>query len=377
MGGVKVGDRLTIEIEAQDKASEILQGINSSVEQLRLNLDGTVKSTESMMSVWKQAEKGAVKLRERLGKTAASLAGTGKELVGLAKTIGVDFGDSLTASIGESLSGLPSKMFAWGSQAVSMFANGMNSASGQVASSAHRIADMLAGYFEMHSPTRLGPLSKEDPSKWTHRLVSLLATGLVSAEDVLTKNLEKITSMMLGAFDIKDIPVLTRYAQSVTSSLSSLYREMPTWVGGYSYSKTGLDLRDKGVLSDMYGQHKQQDELRLFKRLLEGGFYSKTEPVHEAFTDKDITRKEAESYYSQWFTGLGESIGAIYELLATDQQGFNAFMRQNQSLRGKYFVHKGGKWQRTAQTLGGADQSPDVAEGVDTWNEFLNKKYLI
>ena len=269
----------------------MISEVELSFDQLKNKLNENKEAIKTLLSAWTKAEHGAVKLRTKISETTKSLRISGKQLSEMVKTIGTEFGSSLSDSINKSLSDLPDLMFSWGSNATSMFASGMNQGSHEIEASAYRISDTLAGYFEMHSPARIGPLSKEDPAMWTKRLVTLLATGLVSAEDILTEKLQKISGLMVSAFDMTKSPSLTRYIESITTNFADMSRSIPTQASGEIsklYSPTGVDFRKSENIVKLQEQDKLADEFKLFRELL-----TRSRPanegrgIHSAFAGGD------------------------------------------------------------------------------------------
>jgi len=384
-----MSDRLMIEIEAKDSASSVISEVESSLEQLKNKLNENKEAIKTLLSAWTKAEHGVVKLRTKISETTKSLRISGKQLSEMAKTIGSDFGSSLSDSINKSLSDLPDLMFSWGSNAASMFASGMNQGSHEIEASAYKISDMLAGYFEMHSPARIGPLSKEDPAMWTKRLVTLLATGLVSAEDILTEKLQKISGLMVSAFDMTKSPSLTRYIESITTNFADLYRKIPTQASGEIsklYSSTGVDFRKSENIVKLQEQDKLADEFKLFRELL-----TRSRPanegrgIHSAFAGGD----DYDGYLESWFTGIGSAQGAVDEMLSSDQRKFSQWLKKNPDQR-KYFSfdEEKNRWKRTGRSPNTIKQLtkmedgrwrpenvPEVAEGVMLWDDYLNKEY--
>lgn len=64
-----------------------------------------------------------------------------------------------------------------------------------------KMAQMLPDYFSVHSPAKLGPLSKEDPKNWTVRLMRLMSEGLISVTDLLSGNVAKVAGLLSSIGD--------------------------------------------------------------------------------------------------------------------------------------------------------------------------------
>lgn len=78
----------------------------------------------------------------------------------------------------------------------SLLASGLDDGMQVWESTIDRMAQMLPDYFSVHSPAKLGPLSKEDPKNWTVRLMRLMSEGLISVTDLLSGNVEKVAGLL-------------------------------------------------------------------------------------------------------------------------------------------------------------------------------------
>lgn len=78
----------------------------------------------------------------------------------------------------------------------SLLASGLDDGMQVWESAIDRMAQMLPDYFSVHSPAKLGPLSKEDPKNWTVRLMRLMSEGLISVTDLLSGNVEKVAGLL-------------------------------------------------------------------------------------------------------------------------------------------------------------------------------------
>ncbi|HOO96953.1 MAG TPA: hypothetical protein PKV16_04740 [Caldisericia bacterium] len=361
-------DKLVIEIEAKDRASPKIEELKTSIVELSSFMNENTATLTKLQESWKKAESGILSLKKTIDSTSESLKKTGANLTSIAKTIGRDFGASLTESISASLSDLPGLMFSWGNTAAGMFAKGLSQGSGQIESAAYRISDMLAGYFEMHSPARLGPLSKEDPMLWTKRLVELLANGLVSAEDVLTRQLDKIASMMVSSFDISGTSSFGQSIGGVVDSISNIFRSAPVAERGYS------NYNDPRVPENILAQYESSQNAReyeLFYQIMKTAKPVTNSGWHEAFTGGE----DYEQYWNEWFTGIGVAKASVEDMARTEPTKFEQLLKYNPGLKDYYRKDEAtGAWvQYNKYTT--ASKSPETPDGVLSWDEWLNDYY--
>lgn len=187
-----MADKLTITVEANDRASQVIDGLSKKLIDLSKQTEYTgVKALEFDKQL-KTVTSSIELLGLRFAAFSNDLVRSGQTIVQTGRDIGRSLGTEMVSSTAGSLSQLTNLMQSWGINAARAFATGLRSGSGEVSSAAYDISDILAGYLQVHSPTRYGPLSVEDPKNWTARLISLLSQGLVSSKGLIENGVDQI-----------------------------------------------------------------------------------------------------------------------------------------------------------------------------------------
>lgn len=190
-----MADKLTITIEANDQAAPVIESLRRKLEELSKQTENTTSKTLAFDGQVKSATSSIEAMSEKTAETASELARSGQIIAQTGRDIGKSFGTEMIASVSGSLTQLVQLMSGWGANAARSFATGLKSGSGDIADAANQLSDILAGYLQIHSPTRLGPLSVEDPKLWTQRLAKLLSEGLLSGKDLIEKGVSDISSI--------------------------------------------------------------------------------------------------------------------------------------------------------------------------------------
>lgn len=194
-------DKLTITIEAQDKAGVVLDSLAKKLEELGKQADATRGKTTDLDSAVKNATATIESLTLKVVAAGTEITRSGSAIAQTGRDIGRSFGTEMIASVSGSLSQLSSLMSGWGANAARAFATGLRSGSADVSGAAYELSDILAGYLQVHSPSKYGPLSVEDPKNWTLRLAKLLGEGLISGKELIEKGVGDLGKIMaqLGA----------------------------------------------------------------------------------------------------------------------------------------------------------------------------------
>ncbi len=190
-----MADKLTITIEANDQAAPIIESLRRKLEELSKQTENTTSKTLAFDGQVKSATRSIEAMSAKTAETASELTRSGQIIAQTGRDIGKSFGTEMIASVSGSLTQLVQLMSGWGANAARSFATGLKSGSGDIADAANQLSDILAGYLQIHSPTRLGPLSVEDPKLWTQRLAKLLSEGLLSGKDLIEKGVSDISSI--------------------------------------------------------------------------------------------------------------------------------------------------------------------------------------
>lgn len=190
-----MADKLTITIEANDRASQVIEGLSKKLDGLSKQTEATgVKSLEFDRQI-KAVSASVESLGSKVTAFSSELSRSGQTIVQTGRDIGRSLGTEIVSSTTGSLNQLTTLMQSWGVNAARAFAQGLRAGSADVSSAAYDISDILAGYLQVHSPTRYGPLSVEDPKNWTARLVALLSQGLLSGRDLIENGVDAISSI--------------------------------------------------------------------------------------------------------------------------------------------------------------------------------------
>lgn len=268
--------------------------------------------------------------------------------------------DAIKEELGEKQSpSLPGEMEKHGKLANSMFAQGLWSMFGEnpTKEAVNSMAQYIVDHFEMHSPAKLGPLSKTYPEEWGYSLVRLLNLGILSAKDVLVGSVEDLAGKIAEAFNYD-----TAVAAPLTDYLLQ-FREIYTG---------SVDRMNTENLLKMQEDASQKREYELFYELM-----TTSRPLdnakgwHEAFTGGTNYDKYAED----WYTGIGLQQGSIISLMQSDPQKFEQWLKNNPSARSNFVKDsETGRW-RAKNNYTVPSKSPDTPEGLQTWDEFLNDTY--
>ncbi|MEZ4812521.1 MAG: hypothetical protein R2883_03400 [Caldisericia bacterium] len=256
-----------------------------------------------------------------------------------------------------------------------MFASGLTQGSNEIEAAAYRFQIFWQDILSFTHQHRWDHYQKKIHSSGQKTCNLCLHRVWYSAEDVLSEKLTKISNMMVSAFDISDTSQMTSYIESVTERFSDTFRKIPTTVDGSIsslYSSTGVDYRESENILKMADDSRLADEFKLFRDIM-----TKSRPanegsgVHSAFaggTDYD-------GYLEEWYTGIGLAQGSVYSMAENDPQKFSQWLKENPNQRKNWEYNEGkGTWKALKKEIP-VSQSPDVAEGVDSWDEFLNDKY--
>jgi hypothetical protein len=191
-------DRLTITVEANDKASSVLEGLRRKLEDFSKQTESAGLVANDFDARLKTVSQTVEVLGAKVSAFGIDLARTGQTISQTGRDIGKSLGTEMVSSVSGSIAQLTTLMQSWGANAARAFAQGLRSGSGDVSSAAYDISDILAGYLQVHSPTRFGPLSAEDPKLWTQRLIKLLSEGLLSGKDLIENGVSQIGSVLAG-----------------------------------------------------------------------------------------------------------------------------------------------------------------------------------
>jgi len=214
-------EKATITIEAKDLATSEIEKAKKSLDLLASSAEEASEKTSQAQKAWEEAGESLDKLSETFGGLDENLKRQGDRLLGTAQEIGSNFGRNLCNSVALSTSPIPAMMAGLGANSAKMFAQGLLSGLSEVESAASSIASVISDFLELHSPARLGPLSKEDPTNWTKRLAKMLEQGLLSGEDFLRGSSERVAQALFDGFS--SLPSrLAGIAEGITSSCSVL-----------------------------------------------------------------------------------------------------------------------------------------------------------
>lgn len=190
-------DRISIEITARDDASPVIEKAKKAFDELEKSLADSKQNVASVQETFDKASSAVAAFEQRIESSADIVRSAGAQYASVAASIGRDFGGNLAQTVRDSVSQIPAMMEGLGRDSTQMFARGMSSALGEVGKSASSIAGVISDYLELHSPAKKGPLSS-DPSVWAKKLVQMLSTGLISAQDVLESSAEKLAGLFGG-----------------------------------------------------------------------------------------------------------------------------------------------------------------------------------
>ncbi len=214
-------EKATITIEAKDLATSEIEKAKKSLDLLASSAEEASEKAREAQKAWEEAGESLDKLSETFGELDENLKRQGDRLLGTAQEIGSNFGRNLCNSVALSTSPIPAMMAGLGVNSAKMFAQGLLSGLSEVESAASSIASVISDFLELHSPARLGPLSKEDPSNWTRRLAKMLEQGLLSGEDFLRGSSERVAQALCDGFS--SLPSkFGSIAEGITSSFSVL-----------------------------------------------------------------------------------------------------------------------------------------------------------
>ena len=214
-------EKATITIEAKDLATSEIEKAKKSLDLLASSAEEASEKAREAQKAWEEAGESLDKLSETFGELDENLKRQGDRLLGTAQEIGSNFGRNLCNSVALSTSPIPAMMAGLGANSAKMFAQGLLSGLSEVESAASSIASVISDFLELHSPARLGPLSKEDPSNWTRRLAKMLEQGLLSGEDFLRGSSERVAQALCDGFS--SLPSkFGSIAEGITSSFSVL-----------------------------------------------------------------------------------------------------------------------------------------------------------
>lgn len=190
-------DRISIEITARDDASPVIEKAKKTFDELSKTLADSKQNVAEVQETFDKASSSVSAFEQRIESSADIVRSAGAQYASVAASIGRDFGGNLAQTVRDSVSRIPEMMEGLGRDSTQMFASGMNSALGEVGKSASSIAGVISDYLELHSPAKKGPLSS-DPTAWAKKLVQMLSSGLISAQDLLESSSEKIAGMLGG-----------------------------------------------------------------------------------------------------------------------------------------------------------------------------------
>lgn len=190
-----MADRLTITVEANDQASTVIESLKKKLDELSKQTESAGARSQDFDKQIKTVAASIETLGAKISSFSNDLVAAGQTITQTGREIGKTLGTEILTSTTGSLSQLSSLMQSWGANAARSFAQGLRTGSSDVSSAAYDISDILAGYLQVHSPTRYGPLSVEDPKNWTTRLAKLLSQGLLSGKDLIESGVSEIGSI--------------------------------------------------------------------------------------------------------------------------------------------------------------------------------------
>ncbi|MBP7732748.1 MAG: hypothetical protein KA140_03170 [Caldisericia bacterium] len=190
-----MADRLTITVEANDQASTVIESLKKKLDELSRQTDSAGARSQDFDKQIKTVAASIESLGARISTFSNDLVSAGQTISQTGRQIGSSLGTEILTSTTGSLSQLSTLMQSWGANAARAFAQGLRAGSSEVSSAAYDISDILAGYLQVHSPTKYGPLSVEDPKNWTTRLAKLLSQGLLSGKGLIENGVDEIGSI--------------------------------------------------------------------------------------------------------------------------------------------------------------------------------------